>query len=160
MSVLKNYNSEAIRKPRIREVKQIHSLINSYAKQGLMLPRSLSELYESIRDFWVAVKNKKVVGCVALHIFWDNLAEIKCLAVFSSCQKQGIGTELVEKCLEDAKYFGVKDVFTLTYRPEFFKRFGFKRIQKEKLPHKIWIDCMRCPEFPKCNEVALIWTGG
>jgi amino-acid N-acetyltransferase len=125
-----------------------------------MLPRSFSELYENMRDFWVAPKKNKIIGCVALHIFWDNLAEVKCLAVLCSYQGQGVGTALVKKCIEEANQLRIKQIFTLTYRPEFFERLGFKKTKKEKLPHKIWSDCIHCPEFPQCNETALIYRIG
>ena len=103
-----------------------------------MLPRSLNELYESMRDFWVAEENNKVVGCCALHISWDDLAEIKSLAVAKNRQGKGIARELVLACLDEAKKLGAKRIFALTYKPDYFKKFGFKRIKNADLPHKIW----------------------
>jgi len=145
-----------IRKAKIQDIKQIQELINSFAKQDIMLPRSLNELYENIRDFWVAEANGKLAGCSALHISWDDLAEIKSLAVAKKQQGKGIGRELIEACLEEASDLGAKKIFILTYKPEYFKRFGFKQIKHASLPHKIWAECINCCKFPNCQEIALI----
>jgi amino-acid N-acetyltransferase len=147
-----------IRKARIKDVKQIQELINGFAKKDLMLPRSLSELYENLRDFWVCEDKGKIYGCGALHMCWDNLAEIKSLAVRHDKQKKGIGSMLVKSCIDEAVGLGVKKVFVLTYRPKFFQEFGFKRIQHTALPHKIWAECINCPKFPGCKEIALVKT--
>jgi len=145
-----------IRKAEIENIKEIQKLINFFAKQDLMLPRSLNELYEHLRDFWVAEENKKIIGCAALHISWDDLAEIKSLAVEKRRQRRGIGKELVRACLNEAKQLGAKKIFVLTYKPNYFKKFGFKRIKTADLPHKIWAECINCCKFPNCQEVALI----
>lgn len=145
-----------IRKAKIEDIKQIRALINGFAKKDLMLPRSLNELYGNIRDFWVAEENNKIIGCSALHISWDDLAEIKSLAVAAHKQKKGIGRELVSTCLSEAKELGAKKVFVLTYRTDFFKKFGFKRIKNSSLPHKIWAECIQCCKFPDCQEVAMV----
>jgi len=145
-----------IRKARIKDIKQIQNLINSFAKKDLMLPRSLNELYENIRDFWVVAENQKIMGCCALHISWDDLAEIKSLAVAKGRQGKGIGEELVCACLDEAKQLGAKKVFVLTYKPDYFKRFGFKKVKHANLPHKIWAECINCCKFPNCQEIALL----
>jgi len=145
-----------IRKAAINDVKDIQELINFYAKKDKMLPRSVNELYENIRDFFVYEKNGKVAGGVALHISWEDLAEIKSLAVAESKQKQKIGTALVDAGLEDAKRLKVKRVFALTYVPKFFEKLGFKKVEHSELPHKIWSECIRCVKFPDCEEVALV----
>lgn len=145
-----------IRKAKIEDIKQIQDLINSFAKKDLMLPRSLNELYENIRDFWVFEERSKILGCSALHISWDDLAEIKSLAVAKYRQRKGVGEKLVLSCLSEAKQLGAKKVFVLTYRPDYFKRFGFKRIKNSDLPHKIWAECINCCKFPNCQEVALL----
>ncbi len=147
-----------IRKARVEDIKQIQALINSFAKKDIMLPRSLNELYESIRDFWVYEANKKVLGCCALHISWEDLAEIKSLAVSKASQKKGVGRELVLTCLNEAKELGAKRIFVLTYNPGFFKKFGFKRVKNSCLPHKIWAECINCCKFPNCQEIALLKT--
>jgi amino-acid N-acetyltransferase len=145
-----------LRKARITDIKQIQSLINHFAGQDLMLPRSLNELYENIRDFWVVDQGGKVIGCAAVHISWEDLVEIKSVAVRRESQRKGIGARLINACLKEARGLGAKKVFVLTYKPEFFKSFGFRRIDHASLPHKIWAECINCPKFPDCNEIALI----
>lgn len=145
-----------IRKAKIEDIKQIQKLINSFAKLDIMLPRSLNELYENIRDFWVIEENRRIIGCAALHISWDDLVEIKSLAVAKNKQRSGLGRELINACLKEAKELGAKRIFVLTYKPEYFKKFGFKKIKHENLPHKIWAECINCCKFPDCKEVALL----
>lgn len=145
-----------IRKAKIEDIKQMQKLINYFAKRDVMLPRSLNELYENIRDFWVAQEGRKIVGCCALHISWDTLAEIKALAVAKEKHGKGIGRELVLCCVNEAKMLGARKLFVLTYRPEYFRKFGFKRIKNSSLPHKIWAECIRCPNFPDCEEIAMM----
>jgi len=145
-----------IRKARIKDIKQIQDLINYYAKQDLMLPRSLNELYENLRDFWIYEEDNKIIACCALHVSWEDLAEIKSLAVRKNRQKIGIGSQLIKICLKEAKELGVKRIFALTFKPEFFKQFGFKRIKNTSLPHKIWAECINCPKFPNCKEVGML----
>ncbi|MCX5850414.1 MAG: N-acetyltransferase, partial [Deltaproteobacteria bacterium] len=118
-----------IRKAKIGDIKEIQNLINYFAKQDIMLPRSLNELYENIRDFWVAEENKKIIGCAALHISWDDLAELKSVAVAKNRQGKGIGQELVYSCLNEAKHLGARKVFVLTFKPQYFKKFGFRRVK-------------------------------
>jgi amino-acid N-acetyltransferase len=145
-----------LRKAGIGDIKQIQALINSFAKQDLMLARSLSELYENIRDFWVVVQNKKILGTAAVHISWDDLVEIKSVAVDKDYQHKGLGKKLVCACINEARSLGAKKIFVLTYKPDFFRRFGFRKIQHSALPHKIWAECIKCPKFPGCDEVALL----
>lgn len=147
-----------IRKAKIQDIKIIHKLINDFAKKGEMLPRSLNELYENIRDFFVVEDENEIKGVCALHILWEDLAEVRSLVVKRDYQGRGIGSDLVKKCLNEAKSFGVKNVFVLTYIPDFFKKLGFKEVEKSKLPQKIWGDCIKCPKFPECDEVALIYS--
>jgi amino-acid N-acetyltransferase len=144
-----------IRKATIEDIKDMQELINFYAKQDRMLPRSLNELYENIRDFFVYEEAGKILGCCALHIAWEDLAEVKSLAVGEASQKKGIGAMLVKQALEDAKKLKVKRVFALTYVAEFFENLGFKRIEHAELPHKIWSECIKCVKFPDCAENAL-----
>jgi amino-acid N-acetyltransferase len=145
-----------IRKAKISDLKQVHKLINEYAKKEEMIPRSLSELYENMRDFIVCEYNANICGVCALHIMWEDLAEIRSLAVDSEYQKIGIGKNLVRQCLKEAKLLGLQKIFALTYHPEFFKKLGFVDIDKSSLPQKIWGDCLRCPRFPGCDEYAVI----
>ena len=144
-------------KARVSDVSQMHKLINSFADKGEMLARSLSEIYENIRDYFVIRQGERVIACVALHVSWSDLAEIKSLAVAEDYQKQGIGDQLVEACLKEAKELGIPTVFCLTYKPAFFEKVGFSQVDKAELPHKVWGECYLCPKFPNCDEVALIY---
>jgi len=145
-----------LEKARIKDVTQMHRLINHFADKGEMLARSLSELYENIRDYFVVRQDERVIACAALRVSWSDLAEIKSLAVAEDSQRKGIGDRLIEACLEEAKKLGIPTVFCLTYKPAFFEKRGFSQIDKMELPRKIWTECYRCPKFPDCDEVALI----
>ena len=145
-----------IKKALVKDVKAMQELINFYAKQDKMLLRSLNELYENVRDFFVYKENDEILGCVALHVSWEDLAEIKSLAVKESMHRKKIGTSLVETALKDAKALDVKRVFALTYVPEFFERFGFRRVEHSELPHKVWSECIKCVKFPNCDEIAVV----
>lgn len=145
-----------LRKARIVDVPQIHKMVNGFAAQGEMLGRSRSELYEGLRDFFVVEKDGVVLGCSALHINWEDLAEVRSLAVSPELQGQGMGKTLVNACVEEARSLGIARVYALTYRPEFFEGIGFSRTPKESLPHKVWGDCLKCPQFPNCDEDAVI----
>ncbi len=146
-----------IRKARLDDAQEIHRLINSWAKKGSLLERPLNYIYEHLRDFSVYVDGVKIIGCCSLNVVgWKELAEIKSLAVARPHHKRGIGSRLVCACLDEARTLGVKQVFALTYVPGFFKKFGFKTIDRKRLPHKIWSDCIYCPEFPDCGETAVI----
>lgn len=148
-----------IRKAVIKDIKFIHHILNHYGGLGFLLPRSLSELYDHMRDYWVAEsKGDETVLCgvCGLGVSWEDLAEIKSLAVLDDYQGRGLGSRLVETALEDARNLEIKRVFTLTYSPKYFKRFGFKEVEKAVLPHKVWADCLKCPKFPECDERAMI----
>ncbi|MBM2827787.1 MAG: argA [Actinobacteria bacterium] len=146
-----------IRKARMRDVKTIQKLIADYARKGDMLPRSLSEIYENLRDYFVFVENgDDVIGSAAIHIMWEDLAEVRSLAVREDRMGRRVGTQLVEACVSEAIVLGIARVFALTYKPEFFEKLGFKRVDKAELPHKIWTDCLKCSKFPDCDEIALV----
>jgi amino-acid N-acetyltransferase len=145
-----------IRKAKLTDVKAMQSLVNQYADSGQMLPRTLNELYENLRDFSVYEEEGAIVGVCALHISWDGLAEIRSLAVQQDHAKQGMGSELVRHCLTEAASLQVKQVFVLTYQDGFFRKIGFTDVDKKELPHKIWTDCLNCVKFPDCDESALI----
>lgn len=142
------------------DVKEMHALLNHYAAQGLLLGRSLSSLYDQLRDFKVSIDRDdgRLLGVCALHIIWEDLAEVRSLAVREGAQGRKVGQELVRSCLEEACQFEISKVFTLTYQAGFFRKQGFKDIDKSELPHKIWSDCLNCPKFPDCDEEALQWT--
>ena len=144
-----------IRKPSLRDAEGIAALIRHYAERRFMLARSVEQVCENLRDFVVAEDDGVIVGCGALHL-WSDLGEIRSLGVVESHWRKGIGSELVRKCLDEAVDLVVREVFTLTYQPEFFEQLSFKRVSKARFPQKIWVDCANCPQFPNCGEVALI----
>lgn len=144
------------RKARISDVPALHRLINSFAERDQMLPRSLNEIYENLRDYVVMDANGEVIACCALHVTWEDLAELRSLAVREDYRGQGRGGQLVASCLEEARALGLPRVFVLTYIPGYFERFGFRLVQKSDLPHKVWSECIRCPKFPDCGEVGMI----
>lgn len=146
-----------IRPARVGDVPGIYAQIRVFADQKLMIRRSLGELYESIREFWVAVDDEnQVVGCAALHVFWEDLAEIRCLAVAEHVQGLGVGRRLIEASCDSARELEIKSVFALTSAVGFFERCGYHQIDKSELPQRIWSECVRCPAFPICNEIAVI----
>jgi amino-acid N-acetyltransferase len=145
-----------IRKAGVKDLKEVQKLINEFARREEMIPRSINELYENTRDFFICEDRGKICGTCALHVLWEDLAEVRSLAVRKEYQKMGIGRKLVKRCLADAKDIGIGRVFVLTYQPDFFRKLGFAAIDKSALPQKIWGDCVRCPKFPECDEHALI----
>ena len=145
-----------IRKAKISDVKEIQKMVEVYAQQGEMLPRSLSELYDNLRDFFVYEEEGEVAGVCALHISWDDLAEVRSLVVAERHIRKGIGKKLVTACVDEAREFGIKRVFALTYQRIFFEKLGFHEIDKAQLPHKIWGDCIKCSKFPDCDEIAMV----
>ena len=145
-----------VERARVKDVAQMHELINHYADKGEMLARPLSEIYENIRDYFVVRGGDRVIACAALHISWLDLAEVKSLAVAEDSCGQKIGARLVEACLKEAEELGIATIFCLTYKPAFFEKFGFSQVDKAELPRKVWTECYRCPKFPNCDEVALV----
>jgi amino-acid N-acetyltransferase len=145
-----------IRKAQMSDIKDIQKLLTHYASKGDMLSRSLSELYESIRDFYVARDNGELLGTSALHIVWEDLAEIRSVAVTEGCGSKGIGSKLVQACIAEAMEIGLNRLFCLTYKPDFFGKHGFRLVDKSELPHKVWGDCIKCVKFPDCDENAMI----
>lgn len=147
-----------IRKATIHDVHKIHDLLKGHAERGDLLPRPLSDMYDCLRDFSVFEKDNGLIiaGVCALHVCWEDLAEIRSLAVIQKYQKQGIGSALVANALAEARDLGIARVFALTYQPGFFARHGFKDIDKDMLPQKIWADCIKCVKFPNCDETAVL----
>ncbi len=144
-----------VRKASVRDVPAVQKLVNGFAEKDLMLPRSLSQLYENVRDFWVVEEQGQVVGCAALHVSWKDLAELKSLAVAEASQGKGYGRALIEACIAEARNMGVAQVFALTYVPELFEKMMFERIDRALLPRKVWTECVYCPKFHDCTEVAV-----
>jgi len=145
----------AVRKARVGDAPAIHTLVNRFARREKMLPLPLGLVYERLRDFVVYERRGKVLGCGALHVVWEDLAEVRSLAVERDYQRRGIGTALFQACVAEAPQLGVRRIFTLTFVPAFFEKMGMVQVPKESLPHKVWSDCVRCPRFPNCDEVAL-----
>ena len=145
-----------IRKAQIADVKDIQKLLMTFANRGDMLSRSLSELYESLRDFYVVEEEGVILGAAALHVVWEDLAEVRSVAVVEDSGRKGIGSRLVQACIAEAREIGLKRIFCLTYKPDFFAKHGFRLVDKAELPHKVWGDCIKCPKFPDCDENAMI----
>lgn len=145
-----------LRKAVVKDAKIIHQLLIESAKSGELLPRSLNEIYDNIRDFFVLYENDELIGVSALHICWEDLAEVRSLLVRKDMRDKGLGSILLNSCLKEAEKMGVKRIFALTYKVNFFKKHGFKEIDKRELPHKIWSDCIKCSKFPDCDEVAVV----
>ncbi len=149
--------SEAfIRKPKLKEMKAVKVLIDGEAGNGAMLPRPIMELYETARDFYVYVEENEVLGCCALHIEMENLAEIRSIVVKSDQRGKNVGVKLLQACMDEADDLGIERVYALTRVPDFFLKHEFIEIDKHKLPHKVFNDCVRCPLFPDCDEVAMV----
>ncbi|MFP3980114.1 MAG: N-acetyltransferase [Desulfobacterales bacterium] len=147
-----------IRKATIEDIKTIHAILKHFGSKGDLLARPLSRLYDHVRDFsvWEEPENGHILGCCALQFCWEDLAEIRSLAVVESHINKKIGTRLVETAFDEARQYKIKKLFTLTYRPDFFKKFGFIVIDKAELPIKIWADCIHCVKFPDCDETAML----
>ncbi|MFN3567922.1 MAG: N-acetyltransferase [Caldimicrobium sp.] len=145
-----------IRKAKLSDVKYIYKLILHFSKKGDVIPRPLSELYEKVREFFVAEEKDLIIGACSLHILWEDLAEIRSLVVNEENQGKGIGRKLVEAALSEARDLEIPKIFVLTSNPDFFKKLGFKEVSKQELPQKVWADCIRCSKFPDCDEIPLI----
>jgi len=145
-----------VRSAKISDATAINELISSYAEVDRMLFRSLADIYENLQTFIVAELDSKIVGCCALEVIWSDLAEIKSLAVDGSYKGKGIGRGLVVAAVEQAAKLGVPKVFALTLEPVFFEKSGFKIVEKEMLPMKVWSDCARCSKQQNCDEIAVL----
>jgi amino-acid N-acetyltransferase len=160
----------AIQKAQIRDVEEIIELVNGFAARNLMLPRGPQYVYENIRDFVIASdKNVPVysitetrevlhllVACGSLHVLWDDIGEIRALAIHPGYQHLGLGSKLIELMKEEARQLGLKHLFTFTLTEDFFKRLGFKRQGRDELPPKVWGECSRCPKYFKCDEIGMV----
>lgn len=145
------------RKARFQDAETIYNLIYDYAQKGEMLARSRNTIYETMRDMVVAEnEDGEVVGVGGLHITWDSLAEVRSMAVSPKYKRHGIGSGIVKELIREGKEMGIKKIFTLTYKPQFFVTLGFREVKKEDLPHKVWKECIDCPKFPDCDETAMI----
>ena len=139
------------------DVIPVYKLVNHYANLAQMLPKSQNQIYQNLRDFRVVVdQSDQIVACGALHVLWADLAEVRSVAVVEEHKGKGLGRMLVTELIEDARRLGLPTVFALTYVPEFFTSLGFRVIDRNQLPDKIWGDCIDCPKFPNCDEVAVL----
>ena len=155
-----------VRKASMSDIRPILDLINGYAAQGIMLPRTEFELSEAIRDFTVVMSGKELLGCGALHFYSPTVAEIRSLAVHEHAKKLGVGRKLVDALVAEADLYELDAVFAFTYVVEFFSKVGFQAVERGALPLKAWKDCVRCPKFQACDEIAVLrvlrpdhWTG-
>ncbi|WP_139491470.1 N-acetyltransferase [Brevibacillus dissolubilis] len=145
-----------VRKAKIQDVDQMLEIINDYAQMGLMLPRTKLSVCEHLQSYLIALDGDQVIGMAGLHILWEDLAEIRSLAVAESAKGMGIGKQLVLSLVEEAERLGIKRVLSLTYQLEFFTKCDFQVVAKETLPQKVWKDCIHCPKLPMCDEIAMI----
>jgi len=147
-----------IRPARVEDVRAIKRLIDPFVEKEDLLPRTLAELYSRVRDFWVAEnESKRILGCVALQVVWEDLAEVRSLVVDPNHQSGGAGGRLVVAVLQEARRLGLPRVFALTCIPEYFKKLGFVEVEMDSLPQKVFFDCVHCPKVDHCDEVALIF---
>ncbi len=145
-----------VRKAKMTDVPAIQRLVNFYAQKGDLLPRTLQELYERVRDFYVFEQEGRIAGVCSLFIYWADLAEIRSLAVEPEFEGRGIGRAVTEACIAEARELGITRVFALSYKTAFFERLGLRIVNKIDLPEKIWKDCLRCTKFYHCDEVAVL----
>src|ERR1700735_2402373 len=145
-----------VRKAAMHDVPALLELINGYASKGIMLPRTEFEMSENMRDFMVACAGNQLVGCGALHFYSPTAGEIRSLAVADSHRTNGIVRMVVDSLVYEAKLFGLDAVFAFTYVPRFFARVGFNEVERGELPLKAWKDCLRCPKFQNCDEIAVL----
>ncbi len=149
-----------VRKALLSDAKAIHALLIPWSAKEVLLPRSLTQIYTHIREFFVLCREssgeaEQVLGCCALSIFWEDLAEIRSLVVHPEFCRLGYGRLLMNAVIAEARQFGLKRLFALTYQVVFFERIGFSEVAKDTLPQKVWSDCLNCPRFPNCNEIAV-----
>jgi amino-acid N-acetyltransferase len=150
---------QGVRKARIDDVPAMYRIINHYAEKQLMLPKTYLQLYENLRDYSVFEDPpgaQQIAACGALHLYWDDLAEIRALAVAPGIAQKGIGTRLVESLVDEARAYGLEQVFLFTYIPEFFRRFGFIQVEHRTMPLKVYNECFHCPKFNTCDEIAMV----
>ena len=145
-----------LRKARISDAIEIVALMRPYVEKEIILKKSQEEIIERIRDFFVWEENNTLLGCAAFYPGWEGLGEIRSTAVSDQAQKKGIGTQLVQGCIDEAKQLGVPRIFALTYESAFFSKLGFTELDKHDLPQKIFKDCLRCSRFLDCDETAMV----
>ena len=145
-----------VRKAKMSDIPYLTELINGFAREGIMLPRNEFELSEGIRDFTVVMNGENFLGCAALHFYGPALAEVRSLAVHRSAQGTGAGRLLMEALEAEARDFDLEALFAFTYIPGFFRKLGYNEVGRDDLPLKAWKDCLRCPKFQACDEIAVV----
>ena len=146
----------AVRKAGMRDIAPLLELINGYAAKGIMLPRTEFEMSENIRDFSVLYSGRDLIGCGALHFYSPVVGEVRSLAVDPNWKTHGAGRLVVEALVDEARQFSLDAVFAFTYVPGFFRKLGFEEVERGELPLKVWKDCLRCPKFQCCDEIAMV----
>ena len=144
------------RKATVGDVKSIYDLIKHFSEKGLLLLRTMSNIYDNLRDFKIIEIDNKIVAIAAMHVCWEDLGEIRSICVDEDYFFKGYGTLLVNECIKDAKELKLKKIFVLTYQVKFFEKLGFYVLNKKNLPHKVWAECVNCPKFPNCDETAMM----
>ena len=145
-----------VRKAVMRDISPILDLINGYAAKGIMLPRTEFEMSEAIRDFTVVTLDQELLGCGALHFYSPSIGEIRSLAVHEQAKTRGVGRKIVEALVLEAQEYELDAVFAFTYVDGFFNKVGFHVVERGVLPLKAWKDCVRCPKFQACDEIAVL----
>ncbi len=154
--ILASTEPQTIRKATLRDIPAVLQLINGYAAQGIMLPRTEFEMSENIRDFTVSYAGPQLLGCGALHFYTPVSGEVRSLAVSPASKQTGIGRLLVEALADEAIHNGLHSIFAFTYVPDFFRKLGFHQVDRGLLPLKVWKDCLSCPKFECCDEIAVV----
>lgn len=147
-----------VRNAVLKDIDQVYKLVNQYADEELLLPRTRESLIINIQSIFVAEEKGEVLGVACLAILGQDMAEVRSLAVDEKAQGRGIGKILVERIIEETKRLGISKLISLTYQVIFFEKCGFEIINKEEMPQKVWTDCIHCPKFPACDEVAMAIT--
>ncbi len=145
-----------IRPAEVGDIQGIKALIDPHVETGIMLPKTLTQLYESVRDFQVCVEDQRVIGAGALHVLWEDLAEIRSIAVHPKFHRRGLGSKIVDALIEESRALGIRRLFTFTLAVEFFQSFGFLEYPRNDIPPIVWVECSKCSKYYNCDETGMI----